>query len=105
MDARRKLCLPMLALMLAGCAKEAEKPEPVKQYALHGEVLELESKDKLAKIKHEKIGDWMGAMTMEFPVKDEKEFADLKVGEKIDATVNVQGLNYWVADIHPQPEK
>jgi len=105
MSARYKICLPLFVLTLAGCTKEIEKAEPVKQYALHGEVLELESKDKLAKIKHEKIGDWMGAMTMEFPVKDDKEFSDLKVGEKIDATVNVQGLNYWVTDIHTQQGK
>ncbi len=97
------MCLAGL-LILTACTKEAPPAEPVKVYDLHGEVLELDNKDHLAKIKHEKIGDWMGAMTMEFPVKDEKEFADLKPGEKIDAKVNVQGMNYWISGIRPQAE-
>jgi Cu/Ag efflux protein CusF len=42
----------------------------------------------------------MEAMTMEFPVKDQPEFDKLRAGEKINATVFVQGNNYWVADIH-----
>ena len=40
-------------------------------------------------------------MTMEFPVKDAKEFESLRAGEKINATVFVQGgTNYWVGQIH-----
>ena len=97
-----------LALLLAGCqqtavtsVKEEAKDEPVKKYALHGEVLRLESKDKIAAIKHEAIGDWMGPMTMEFPVKDAKEFETLRLGEKINATVFVQGgTSFWVGEIH-----
>src|SRR5690242_15596265 len=96
-----------LFVLLAGCqqatitsTKQEAKDEPVKQYALHGEVLRLDPQDKIAAIKHEKIGDWMGAMTMEFPVKDQPEFDKLHAGEKINATVFVQGNNYWVGDIH-----
>jgi len=96
-----------LFVVLAGCqqaslkepAKEQAKDEPVKQYPLHGEVLRLDAQGKIAAIKHEKIGDWMEAMTMEFPVKDQPEFDKLRPGEKINATVFVQGNNYWVAGI------
>ena len=35
-------------------------------------------------------------MTMEFPVKDQAEFDKLRAGEKINATVFVQGNSYWV---------
>ena len=80
-------------------AKEGAKDEPIKQYALHGEVLRLDAQGKIAAIKHEKIGDWMEAMTMEFPVKDKAEFDKLRAGEKINATVFVQGNSYWVAGI------
>lgn len=96
-----------LFLLLAGCqqgslkepAKEETKDEAVKQYALHGEVLRLDSQGKIAAIKHQKIGDWMEAMTMEFPVKDAAEFGKLREGERIDATVFVQGNNYWIGGI------
>ena len=92
-------------VLLAGCqqtapvAKEEAKDEPVKQYALHGEVLRLDTQGKIAAIKHEKIGDWMEAMTMEFPVKEQPEFDKLRAGEKINATVFVQGNSYWVGQI------
>jgi len=93
---------------MAGCqqqpntaiAVKEDSKEPVKEYALHGEVLRLDPQGKIAAIKHEAIGDWMGAMTMEFPVKDAKEFESLRAGEKINATVFVQGgTNYWVGQI------
>ena len=96
-----------LLLLLAACqqvpikeeAKEASKDEPVRRYALHGEVLRLDPQGKIAAIKAGKIGDWMEAMTMEYPVKDQGEFEKLRAGEKIDATVFVQGNSYWVAEI------
>jgi len=94
-------------LLLAGCRqatftaeKDEAKDEPVKQYTLHGEILRLDAQGKIAAIKHQKIGDWMEAMTMEFPVKDQPEFDKLRTGEKINATVFVQGNSYWVGEIH-----
>jgi len=103
----RTCAVIVLLVLLAGCqqfpvkeeAKEAAKDEPVKQYALHGEVLRLDTQDRIAAIKHEAIGDWMGPMTMEFPVKEQPEFDKLRAGEKINATVFVQGNNYWVGRI------
>jgi len=93
-----------LFVLLAGCqqttaVKEEPKDEPVKKYALHGEVLRLDPQGKIAAIKHQKIGDWMEAMTMEFPVKEQSEFDKLRVGGTIDATVNVQGTSYWIGEI------
>jgi len=94
-----------LFLILAACQQqttvtEEAKNEPVARYPLHGEVLQLDAQGKIAKIKHEKIGDWMEAMTMEYPVKDQAEFDKLHAGETINATVYVQGNSYWVGDIH-----
>ena len=93
-----------LLVLLASCrqiiVKDEAKDEPVRRYAMHGEVLRLDTQGKIAAIKAGKIGDWMEAMTMEFPVKDPTEFDKLHIGEKIDATVFVQGNSYWVAEIH-----
>ena len=98
-----------LFVLLAACrqapvtstAKEEAKDEPVKQYAMHGEVLGLDSQGKIAAIKAGKIGDWMEAMTMEYPVKEQPEFDKLHVGDKIDATVYVQGNSYWIGGVQP----
>ena len=100
---RLLLCLPVL-LISAACSRPAAEPasaekDAVRKYALHGEILRLDAQDHLATIKHEKIGDWMGAMTMEFPVKDPRDFAKLREGDKVDGTVFVQDLNYWLGDV------
>ena len=84
-------------LALAACHHEA--PPDVKHYTLHGQIVRLDEKDKLATIKHDKIEGWMGAMTMDYPIKNDKDFSGLREGDKIDATVDVQGLDYSLSDI------
>jgi Cu/Ag efflux protein CusF len=85
-----------LAMALAGCAG---KPEQTKSYPLKGEVKALDAASKTATIAHEKIGDWMEAMTMEFPVKPDEEFQKLKVGDRIEATVVVGEVKYHVTGV------
>lgn len=63
---------------------------------MQGEVVGMDAKSQTATVKHGKIDGWMEAMTMEYPVKNKQEFAKLKVGEKIQAKVLVQGMDYWI---------
>jgi Cu/Ag efflux protein CusF len=81
----------ILAVVLAGCGRPPEEKQPEKHYHLAGEVTALNRKDQTATVKHGAIGDWMGAMTMEYPIKSKAEFDSLKVGEQIEATVDVVG--------------
>jgi len=90
-----RTCLAVIVLVCCACSQ----PKEVRRYPLHGEILRLDPQGKIATIKHEKIGDWMGAMTMEFPVKDAQEFSALREGEHVNGTVFVQDLNYWVGEI------
>lgn len=87
--------------LLAACSrKQPDARGPAKkQYALRGEILRLRPGEKTAVIKHEKIGDWMEAMTMDFPVPDPTEFARLKEGQHITATVNVNDDYFWLTGI------
>ena len=105
----RKLVVVAMIFLLAGCRQaavpEQSKDEPLRRYALHGEVLRLDPQGKIAAIKHGKIGDWMEAMTMEYPVKDPAEFSKLRAGETINATVFVQGNSYWVGEIQEEAPK
>jgi Cu/Ag efflux protein CusF len=59
----------------------------------------LDSTSRTATIAAGKIGDWMEAMTMEYPVKPDSEFEKLHVGDKIEATVVVQDPSYYVTDV------
>lgn len=103
------LSLAVIALTLAACAKSepvAEKKEPkatveepLRKYTLKGEVSRIDAENRIATIKHEAIGDWMGPMTMDFPVKESADFAKLTPGKPVQATVFVQGFSYWVGEV------
>ena len=86
-----------LAILALSCHKA-----PAKEYPLRGEVVGLEAQGQMAMIRFEKIDGWMEAMTMEFHVKNSKEFHELHAGEKITGTVFVTEADYWISDIHPQ---
>ena len=96
---RRALCAALVGL--AACSSA---PKQQKRFKLIGEVVRLNEKTKTALIKHEKIEGWMDAMTMEFPVKADAEWAKLKPGVHITATVVFveADLEYWLEEIQTQ---
>ena len=97
MTKRIAAVLPLvLMLLLAACA---EKTEPAKRYPMQGEIKALDANAKTATIAAGKIGDWMEAMTMEYSVKPDAEFQKLHVGDKIEATVVVADVKYYVTDV------
>jgi Cu/Ag efflux protein CusF len=91
---------PVLLLMLVGCAQKA----PEKHYSMQGEIKALDAPAHTATIAAGKIGDWMEAMTMEYPVKPDTEFQKLHVGDKIEATVIVGDPGYYVTGIKVVPK-
>ncbi len=86
----------LAGLMLLGGCKPAA---PVHSYPMHGQILALDAGTHTATIKHGKIGDWMGAMTMEYPIKNVADWKKLAVGSQIDATVFVSEGGYFVGDV------
>lgn len=100
---RRAFVAAMMTVVCTTCAKKGENRfdygEPKKKYALKGVVVSLKPEDRVVMVKHEKIGDWMEAMTMEFPVPSAEEFAKLKPGATISATVNVNDMFFWLTAI------
>ena len=117
MTRRSFAVLPMLLMMLAGCTGKAPEtaPEkasekapgkpPVKRYPMQGEIKAVDASAHSATIAAGPIGDWMGAMTMEYPVKDPQEFGKLKVGANIQAKITVQGTDYWISSVSAEPAK
>jgi Cu/Ag efflux protein CusF len=84
-------------------AQGASGQTAIKRYPMHGKVLALMPADKKARIDAGPIGDWMpAAMTMNYPVRDDAEFAKLAVGQTIDVTVFVKtDDDYWIGEIKP----
>jgi Cu/Ag efflux protein CusF len=98
----RRLVLALIfAFLLAGCAAKTQE----RRYDLRGEVKALDPAAKLATIAHEKIGDWMEAMTMEFRVKPDSEFQKLHVGDRVEGKVVVGEDNYYLTDVKTAPNK
>jgi Cu/Ag efflux protein CusF len=90
-----------LVIALTGCGAKNR----TRRYAMEGEVKALDPSAKTATIAHGKIGDWMEAMTMEYPVKPDAEFQKLHVGGRIQATVVVSGDKYYVTEVKILPAK
>ena len=95
MTKRILACLVLWLLMLGGCAQKAAE----KRYPMKGQVTALDATSHTATIAAGKIGDWMEAMTMEYPVKPDTEFQKLHVGDRIEATVVVGDPAYYVTEI------
>ncbi len=92
----RRACLVLLAaLVLAGCGSGTGE----KRYPFDGAIVALDPATKSATIAAGKIGDWMDAMTMEYAIKPDSEFAKLHVGDKIHAVAVVKDPSYYVTDI------
>lgn len=91
-----RILLLSLVIFFAACGSKAPA---AKRYPMEGEVKALDAPSKTATIAAGKIGDWMEAMTMEYPVKPDSEFQKLHIGDHIQATVVVQDPNYYVTDI------
>ncbi len=77
----------------------ADKAPPILRYHMHGVIVNLDPAGKTANIKHDKIDGYMDAMTMDYPIRDAREFSNLHAGETIDATVFVQDTDFWVGEI------
>jgi len=94
------LCVILASLTSLNCGEKNKATAGINRYQLRGQVVQLDPQGRVALIKHHKIEGWMEAMTMEFPVKDRREFQALHVGDSITATVFVRDLDYWIGEIH-----
>ncbi len=92
---RRFWLLSVAALVLAGCGGNQERRIP-----FDGSIVALDPATKSATIAAGKIGDWMEAMTMEYAIKPNAEFAKLHVGDKIHAVAVVKDPTVYVTDIN-----
>jgi Cu/Ag efflux protein CusF len=86
-------------ILLAGCGETPAPEAAVERYTLHGTVVQLNPQNKVATIEHDEIVGWMGAMTMDFPVKDQVEWDKLHVGDRITGAVFVSSDGFHLGEI------
>jgi Cu/Ag efflux protein CusF len=87
--------LLVAGLALAASVRMNDAPirmrQKEKRYELRGVVKSVDKPNRRATIKHEKVGDYMDAMTMPFVVKDEAALNKMRPGDQIKATLVVTG--------------
>jgi protein SCO1/2 len=66
---------------------------------MRGEVVRLDTRQRIATVKHGKIDGWMEAMTMDFPVREDRDLKALSPGSAIVAKVYVQDLEFWIGAV------
>ena len=97
---KEEAAAPESATAPSGSLGPSGSTATIRHFPMHGKILSVDAAAKKARINAGPIGDWMGAMTMNYPIKDDAAFAQLKEGNEIDCTVNVDAdENFWVTDI------
>jgi Cu/Ag efflux protein CusF len=79
-------------------AAQAEQSDE-QRYDLKGKVVAVDVAGKKLTVDHEDIPGFMAAMTMAYPVKDEKLLESLSAGDEVTATVVSGDGGYWLEDI------
>mgnify|MGYP000094198751 FL=1 len=94
------------ALLLNACGSgsvSTDNSSPnVKRYPLKGKVVSVDREKKRATVDHEPIQGFMEAMTMDFPIKADWVWDDLKPGSEIRAELVVDSSApepYWLENL------
>lgn len=89
--------------LISACQKAETQPQnasaEAKRYPLKGTVVAVDKAKKKATIKHEEIPDYMDAMTMDFPIREDWVWEDLIPGADIFAELVVDENGYWLEKI------
>lgn len=103
MNLARALPAAVLLLLAAAACRQAEKPAAqgtVQRFPLRGIVKEVDRAGSQVTVEHETIPDYMQGMTMSFPVRDDPKVVQiLRPGDRIEATLVVDGGNFWLEKI------
>lgn len=103
----RYLIICLSAIFLFTACQKAETQQSntsanAKRYDLKGKVVSVDKAAKKAKIEHEAIPDFMEAMTMDFPIKEDWVWEDLTPGAEIRAELVVDNAAkepFWLEKI------
>jgi protein SCO1 len=69
------------------------------RYDLKGKVVSVDKPGKRLTVDHEAISGFMGAMTMAYPVKDERALDNVSPGDKVTAKVVSSSGSYRLENI------
>jgi protein SCO1 len=94
--------LTVLAIAVFVASFAACRPRPSgnqQRYDLKGVVVNVDKRGSTVTIAHHAIPDYMDAMTMPFKLKDEWAFDKMEPGNRVQATLVVDGMRSWLENI------
>lgn len=91
-------------LLFAACQKTPPQPQQnasaeAKRYALKGKVVAVDKAKKTATVAHDDVENYMPAMTMDFPIREDWVWNDLTAGSEIRAELVVDKDAFWLEKI------
>ncbi len=90
------LTIAIFAISFAACRRASGS---VQRYDLKGVVVSVDKRGSTVTIAHQAIPNYMDAMTMPFKLKDEWAFGVLVPGNRVQATLVIDGLRSWLENI------
>jgi protein SCO1 len=84
---------------VAAVAGACRNDPPLHRYPLKGKIVSVEPSAKGIVVAHDDIAGYMPAMTMPFPLKDERLLDVLRPGDEIAATLVTARLTHWLEDV------
>lgn len=95
----------LLSIFLIGCGSKPENSNEVaaatKRFPLKGKVTAVDKANKKATVEHEEVVGYMPPMTMDFEIRENWVWEDLKPGVRIQSELVVDNANgkYWLEKI------
>jgi len=80
-------------------ARPAAPPPAVQRYQFKGKVISVDRESRQVTVEHEEIKGYMGAMTMPFPMNDEKALSRIKKDDRIEATLVIGGSKWGLENV------
>ncbi len=100
---RNFLLILLSVLFFSACQKPQTQPQnasaDAKRYTLRGKVVAVDKAHKKASIAHEDVENYMPAMTMDFPIKDDWVFDELSKDADIRADLVVEKDGFWLENV------
>ena len=89
----------ILTFCLIAFSSGCRRPASGIRYDLKGKVVAVDKGKRLVTVAHEEIKNYMPGMVMPFKLKDDWPFEILAPGNKIAATLVVDGTSSWLEDV------
>lgn len=97
-DSPRRLRRTLTAVLFASFLLNGCSPKPANEqrYELKGKVISVDRAKGEVAVDHEKVEGYMGAMTMDFPVRDAEALKVLEAGDRVQASLVITDDGYWL---------